>query len=506
MKFPGFVGPSYQLSSVKLDCQRSVNLYVEIDEQKTGEQAALAMLKSTPGLSTPLITLATSPIRAQYLSSNGLFYVLSGNTLYGISSSFASTTIGTVTSSMGPAWMFDNGSTLFLVDGTAGWQTQLGSTSLTQNTTAGFAGYAAIPSQGAFQDGYFIFPIPGTNTFIVSDNPSVVLQPTGTITFTGDGLLSGSAMVGAKGTNPDPIIGCVSSNRNLWFFGRDTTEVWYNAGNPAPGVPFSLIQGGYLEIGLAAQYSIQKIHDPNAGDVVVFVGRDKAGTGVVYKVVGGYSPQRVSTHAIEKALQTYGDLSTSTSWIYQENGHQFYVLNCPNAPTSWCLDLTNGFWHERVFLSGGIFQRHLAQCHTYFNNIHIVGDYQSGNLYQLSSSIYSDNGNPMSRQRTYPHLPIDTSLDRIFYSSMQIDIEAGVGIDGTGQGVNPQMMMQFSNDGGRSWSSELWQSMGKIGQLKYRARWFRLGAARDRVFRITVTDPVSVVLVDAELELQKGMS
>ena len=103
-------------------------------------------------------------------------------------------------------------------------------------------------------------------------------------------------------------------------------------------------------------------------------------------------------------------------------------------------------------------------------------------------------------------MPIDTSLDRVFYSSMQVDIEAGVGLDGSGQGTNPQMMMQFSNDGGRSWSAELWQSMGEIGQLTYRAIWRRLGQARDRVFRVTVTDPVSVVMLDAELNLAKGQT
>lgn len=509
MKFPGFIGPSYQLSSVKLDCQRSINLYVEFDEQKSGEQASIGMLKGTPGLSAPLLTFATSPVRAQFLSSAGLFYVLSGNTLYGVtfaSGSYTETVIGTISSSTGSAWMYDNGTTLFIVDGTGGWQTELGTALLTQNVTSGFAGYAALPTQGAFQDGYFIFPVPGTNSFIVSDNPDVVAQPPGTITFTGNGLLPGSAMIGFKGTNPDPIVGCVSSNRNLWFFGRDTTEVWYNAGNPSPGVPFSLVQGGYLEIGCDAAFSIQKIHDVAAGDTIMFLGRDRDGRGTVYEIVGGYSPTRVSTHAIEKALQSYGDLTLTTSWSYQENGHKFYVLNCPNAPTSWCFDLTTRVWHERVFTYQGTFQRHLAQCHTFFNNVHIVGDYSSGNLYQLSSSVYSDNGRPQTRQRTYPHLPIDTGLDRIFYNSMQVDIEAGVGIDGSGQGVNPQMMMQFSNDGGRSWSSELWQSMGAIGELNYRAIWFRLGQARDRVFRVTVSDPVSVVMLNAELNLQKGMT
>jgi hypothetical protein len=94
----------------------------------------------------------------------------------------------------------------------------------------------------------------------------------------------------------------------------------------------------------------------------------------------------------------------------------------------------------------------------------------------------------------------------LFHQEIQLDVESGVGLDGTQQGTNPQAMLQFSDDGGHTWSNEKWTSMGLIGQTKLRAIWRRLGSSRDRVYRIKISDPVKVVLIGAELDAVKGES
>lgn len=484
MRFPGFIGPSYQLKSINVDCQRCVNLYPELDETGMAKEGSVGSLIGTPGLSSPLVTLATSPYRGSHLASDGTFYVVSGNTLYMLSSPWVSTTVGTLLTQAGPVSMADNGigGSLFLVDGNNGYTSTLQSTSLTQVTAAGFLG----ASQVTFQDGYFMFFQPNTHNFFCSDFGQITFNTAGT----------GTSMQGAKGSYGDPLNGISSFNRNLWLLGTKTTEVWYDAGNPTPGVPFSLIQGVILQLGCAATFSIQQMNN-----MLFFLGQDQSGQGLVY-AVSGYQPAKISTKAVELAIQSYGSLSSATSWSYQENGHYFYGLNFANANTTWVYDVSSGLWHERCYLNQGIFQRSLIQGHTFVFGTHVVGDYQSGNLYQLSSTIYSDNGNPIPRERTFPHLAKD--MDRIFTSSLQLDLEPGVGIDGTGQGTRPEAMMQFSNDGGHSWSNELWVSIGAIGATEERAIWRRLGQARDRVYRIRVTDPVKNVWIGAEIELEKG--
>lgn len=480
MKFPGFIGPSYQLSSLNVDCQRCVNLYPELDEIGTAKDQSVGALVGTPGLSAPLLTLPTSPYRGSYLANDGKnFYVVGGNVLYLVSTSYVATPVGTIGTSAGPVSMADNGIQLMIVDGVNGWWTTLGSASLTQVTSPNYLGPA---SQVKYEDGRFILNIPGTNQFFVSDQLAV--------TFSG--------AFDSKSTMPDPIIGIETLLRNVWLFGANTTEVWFDAGNPPPSTPFSLIQGAFIEVGLAAQFSLKKINN-----TLFLVGQDDThGVATVYMVNGGFQPQRISTQAVEFVMQNLGDISGTTAWAYEQNGHNFYCLNFKNSSgvsvssTTWCYDMSTGLWHERAYLSQGIYQRSLIEGHDVFNNVHIVGDYQSGNIYQLSQEIYTDNGNPISRQRTFPHM--NAEMRRIFYNALQIDFQPGVGIDGIGQGVDPQAMLQFSDDGGHSWSNEKWGSMGKIGQGKKRLIFRRLGQARDKVFRLTITDPVKVVLIGAE--------
>ena len=119
MRFKGFIGPSYTLQSVDVDCQRSVNLYPEINEEGTGTEGEVVSLVSTPGL--PLLcTLPTGPIRGNYTDSNGQLWAVGGNVLYQISSSWTYAAIGTLNTSTGPVSFSDNGSQVVVVDGSYG--------------------------------------------------------------------------------------------------------------------------------------------------------------------------------------------------------------------------------------------------------------------------------------------------------------------------------------------------------------------------------------------------
>ena len=86
---------------------------------------------------------------------------------------------------------------------------------------------------------------------------------------------------------------------------------------------------------------------------------------------------------------------------------------------------------------------------------------------------------------------------------MQIQFQPGVGLS-TGQGKNPQAMLRWSNDGGSTWSNEHWVSIGKIGKYQNRAIWRRLGWSRDRIFEVSVSDPIKAVIVSANLKATEG--
>jgi len=82
-------------------------------------------------------------------------------------------------------------------------------------------------------------------------------------------------------------------------------------------------------------------------------------------------------------------------------------------------------------------------------------------------------------------------------------METGVGL-ATGQGSDPVMMMRYSNDGGHTWSNYKTSTIGRTGQYAARAEFRRLGAGRNRIWEISMTDPVKFAVLGGIVDVQKG--
>jgi len=475
MNYDGFIGPSYTVDSVNIDAQRCVNLYPKINEMGKGKSSQVAALIGTPGLSLA-VTIGDGPVRGIFRGSNGFLYVVSGNKLYYVNSLNVAQELGTLLTSTGNVDFADNGATLVIVDGDNGYWHTFSSTTITRFVGAEWLGSTKVN----FVDGYFLFNDPDSSKFYISNLNSVDLD-----------ILDFSTTSGS----PDNIIATLVNHREVWLFGSDSVEGWFNSGNP--DFPFERIGSGFMEMGCAAAFSVEKIDR-----TTFWLGNNKEGNGIVY-AAQGFNPQRISTHAVELAIQSYGDISDAKAYTYQENGHSFYVLNFTSANTTWVFDTTTRLWHERAYLTGGEFQRHRANNHAFAYEKHYVGDYDNGKLYIMSSDYYSDAGDEIRRLRTAPHL--SQSLKRISHYSFELEIERGVGLTGITQGEDPKVMLQFSDDGGHTWSSEHWRDLGAISNRKQRIIWRRLGVSRDRIYRVAISDPIKISLIGAELELE-GMA
>lgn len=475
MRFQGFIGPSYNLRSVNVDCQRCINLYPEMDELQTEKDGEVAALIGTPGLSL-LATIGLGPVRGAWFTTTGLFFVVSGNTLYSVTSAWIATSVGTLLSSSGPVSMADNGIQLVIVDGTYGYYVTLATpTTLTQITDVHFTGSKTV----SVQDSYFIFCDPTSGSFYLSDLNA--------ITFTAPANTT-------KNGYPDKTVAFITSSRNAWFLGDRTSEVWFDAGSN--NNPFQYTPGSMFQYGCVSPYAVAKM-----ANTLFWLAKDETGQGIVV-MAEGFSPKRISTHGVELSIQGYSTISDAIAWSYQDGGHQFFVLTFPTGNATWVYDVATGMWHERAFTSGGLLGRHRANCHAFAFGTHVVGDYLNGNIYSQSLSTYSDNGSAITRRRTAPHL--SKGMARLFHSKFQLDFESGVGLDGTTQGTDPQAVLRWSDDGGHKWSSEQWRSMGAIGATIWRSIWRRLGHSRSRVYELTITDPVKVVLIGAEIEVEEG--
>jgi hypothetical protein len=166
-----------------------------------------------------------------------------------------------------------------------------------------------------------------------------------------------------------------------------------------------------------------------------------------------------------------------------------------------------------------------------------IGDAVSGRIFVYDQTVYSDDSEPQKWLRSWRALPPNqNNLKRTAHHSLQLDCETGVGLgglavpdqllaaetlallltedelhtlliapgSGTPVGVDPLVMLRWSDDGGHTWSNEHWRSMGRVGQYSYRTLWRRLGMSvklRDRVYEISGTDPVKIAIMGAELHL-----
>lgn len=468
----GFIGPSYTLQSTEIECQRSINLYPEVDESGVGKN--VAALIGTPGLK-PFVNLAVT-IRGMIFTSQGRLFALAGITFYEIFSDGGAHYInrGTVLTQSGKVGIADNGFQLFITDGPYAYAYDLTANTLTNISNVAGAGTCT------FQDSYFIFNVPGTQQFFISGTDAPTVDP-----------LDFASKEGA----PDNIQCVLSVNRNLWLFGAKTTEVWYNSG--AELFPFARIDGAFIEHGAASPWCAAALDN-----TVYWLSQEQSGAGIVYMATG-LQPTRVSTFAVEQAIQRYPTITDATAYTYQQDGHPFYVLNFPSGNATWVYDANAQLWHERAWTdSNGSLNRHRADtCVAAFGKIY-VGDWQNGNVYQLDVLTYSDNGAPISRIRVSPY--VSNELKRLFISQLTISMDTGLQLDGNNR--IPECMLQWSDDGGGSWSNEVWTSLGPIGANRARVTFRRLGHTRRRVFRFKITDAVPVAIIDALIEVKAGNS
>lgn len=509
MKTP-ILGSTYVTRSVNAADARLVNLFAEIIPEAGKEPV---FLNRAPGM-TLRVTVGTGPIRGM-LRHAAYLYVASGTTLHRVDSSYTVTTLGTI-SGTGPVSMSNNGVQLFVACD--------GPSYIYNFTTLVFAQITDIDFPGAktvtFLDGYFVFTEPNSQKFWVT------------------AILNGLSVdpldfASAEGS-PDNLVAVIADHREIWLFGEQSVEVWYNSGGA--DFPLSRINGAFNELGCAAAYSVAK-----ADNGLFWLGSDDRGSGVVYRSQG-YNGARISTHAVEWQIQQYSTISDAIGYTYQQDGHTFYVLTFPTANATWVYDASTNAWHERAGWTGIQFMRHRSNCQAFYNNLTLVGDFENGNVYSLDLDVYADNGGVQKWLRTWRALETGKNdLKRTAQHALQLDCETGVGLNGFDtfdpelyviiqaedlepimlengndliteaaptstpvQGANPQVMLRWSDDGGHTWVYEQWRSMGKIGEYGYRTIWRRLGMTtklRDRVYEISGTDPVKIAITGAELQL-----
>ncbi len=409
----------YQGRSLALDCERMVNFYKEIDP----DGKAKGSLIGVPG-SNLFANLGAAAVRGMH-PFNGLMYVVEGAYLYSVNNAGVSTKLNgsnPMATSNGRIVMENNGlaptggNQLAITDGVSLYIYNVNSGAWTVPTLPQpVTGTNATPFTVTFIDGYFICDIGGAQ-FAVS--------------AAYDGTTWSGLDKGAASVFPDSLLTVLNVNENLMLFGGLHTEPWYDqAGGTHP--PFALISGATMMYGIGARYSVAT--GDNSAFWLATQKTGNAGPIVGIARLNGYGAQIISPPAINWAISQMSTVSDAFGFCMIEGGHTFYVITFPTGNRTFVYDASlTGVpvferWHERSSYVNNPYAigRWLANSYCYFNGKHYIGDYQNGNIYQLDDSFLTENGSPVVGMWQGPHIYDPQGLKRIFYTSLQLDMEMG---------------------------------------------------------------------------------
>lgn len=452
---------AYQSRSLPWAAQRCVNWYAETAPPDAKTKTPVILLPR-PGLA--LFSTIAGACRG-HLQAGGFEYAVFAGTLYAVTAGGHATALGGITGT-GPVSLASNGNQITVVSEPNAWVYTVSTNTLTKITDVNFPGSSFVTQIG----GYFVHVLPGTaGEFFLSN----LLE----------GLVFDALNFATAEMDSDALLAAYGDHGELWLFGANSIEPWGVTG--ASDFPMSPIQSAKIQRGCAAKFSIAR-----QDNSLFWIGDDL----VVYRAAG-YVPNRVSTHAIEKALAaSAATIADVIGCAYSQDGHSFYQITLPGSWT-FVLDAATGLWHERqTFGSQHWKANYIIQCYG-----KLLAGHQDGNIYTLSTGVFTDAGSTIRFESTSPTSHAQTA--KVTISKLQIDMQMGVGIT-TGQGSNPQVMLSWSDDGGATWSSEHWRTMGAIGARKTRAIWRRQGQFYSRIYKVAVTDPVMPALIGAYADME----
>jgi hypothetical protein len=481
MNYDGFIGQTYVSSTPSVDCEECQNLFPEIINGPGITPKSRFILRRRAGLNL-LQTLGDNPGRGKY-SINGRDFAVVGGSFFELLTPTTSVLRGSIPYGTSAVQMKCNTVQVGLLADGLLYMFNLGT-----NTFLPVTGQDGLPAYCVSLDvidTYFLILGQSSNEFGIS-TPLDGTQ--------WSGLDFGSS------EEPDNAVAIAQLHLYLWIFGQQETIIFQDSGNA--NFPFTRVQGSQIEQGCGA------VDSPCIADNTLFwLGSDARGPAIAYRA-DGFLPTRVSTHAVEEAWQSYPTTSDCSTYPYQENGHLFVMWHFPSANggvgATWGYDIATGMWHKRGAWNTGVgeYTGSLERFHSFCFGKHVVADWTSGNIYEMSTAFATDNGAPIRWLRAAPNVSDDGKW--LFFAYFQVDMQTGGGLP---NGATPVVMVRWSDDGGSTWCTPREVSCGATGKYGLRVRSNRNGRSRSqRVYEISGTDPIpELVLMGASLGVKEGL-
>jgi hypothetical protein len=456
------VGPTYTNRTLPVSSQVTRNFYVEVNPGTTEPLT----LQPFPGLLAFATGVGAS--RGTGVLNGVLYEVMAGN-LYSIDVYGTVTLIGAIQGT-GRCKLETDGTYLIIATG-EGKPYSYDGTTLTQGSDV---------------------DLPNASTVTYINRRVVYDGSNADIAFADldEPLTVNSANVIIAEAKPDNMKAVYAYKQQVYAFGEKSIQPMFNSGTGNP--PYAFILNATQEVGIAAVHSIAS--NNNAG---YFLGSDQ-----MFYQLSGLSLNPIGNPAIGHEISSYSDVSDCYGLCFTIDNQNFYLASFTTGNESWLFNEAAGMWTNLAYGDG---DQHLIASYDYVYGKHLVSDRRNGNIYELDFDTYTDNGDTIHRQRDTVSINgkmFGRAGAKIFMDKLELTIDPGQSL----VTAESQIIMQYSDDNGKSWSSERWAPIGNQGEYFFKVCWYQLGWFYNRMFRFKMTDPIKWVLIslDADMVFEDG--
>lgn len=498
-----FSRKSYSGKSTNVSSERMVNLYSETPETtqlvfypSNNTSARSPVYYNFPGLKSDG-TFGADPAlgtRCQIVH-NGKLYIVVGNILY--SKNTSGTILNEFTAggyffptSVGMMSVASNGSfgnQLAFVDGVTSavfvWNSSTG-VFVTQALPAGLlSGTPIVPTHITYMDGYFIINEKGFGQFYLS-------APY-------DGLVWSTIFSANAERDPDNIVALANTFKELYLIGETTTEIWYNSGNV---VPFDPIPNLSIERGTIAPFSVNDLEG-----VIFMLSKSKAGALQVIAFSGG-NETVLSTPPVEYSMSKYSTPEDATAQVLKVNNHAFYILSFHAAKKTWIYDLAEKTWGELESYDpiNIMYNKWRSSFATFFNNKVHCGSKETNTSFVLDEDTFVETVDSLPNRQILLSQVFESDRIRLFFSDIEIYMEHGLAPLEPALGFDPELQLEWSDDGGKTWDGPIYEKYGKTGEYLTMVRFSALGSSYNRIFRLTNVAYSKFTIVGVYVNISKG--
>ena len=467
-----FADGFYVSQSSPLADKRRVNMYPVIPETDAATQRSLF---GTSGI-VEVADVLSGESRGALVFSTGVVYRVIGSSLFSVSESNITSNLGAITGTSDVS-MDSNGINIAIIDPDGDGYFFTPTTGVLEKITSSvFLGFGQTTSV-TFKDGFYAY---------TTDN----LFYSGSAKTTNSGKDFNALDFADAEINPDQIMNGFNDHNQLYIQGTETTQVYKTIATS--GFPFQLISGAIIPKGVWARGSVISFDNS-----FLFLGGGKNEKPAIYRALGS-AFERISTKSIEYLMHGYSKdvISKTRAFAWSENGNYFAAFTF--GDNTFVYDQTasklsgNHEWHERQsgISMGRIFKPwRAAHGVEAFGNIQVADD-RTGKIGNLDSDVFKEYGEVI--EYLWSTKPFVEQGNKIFSKEIQLYMQVGFGNDDVEE---PTIRMDYSDDGGNTFSYEIPESLGKKGEYKSKVKWKRMGGIPlSRMLRWRVTDPIRLAV------------